>query len=330
MLYTKLKYISLGENVMKKSGVSFFWKFTKYTMVVFNFLASLSSIIGLIYTFGSGKINSMSTWLWIIGLIIFICSLIGLILLIRSEKYDTWKEYLPYAKGLHEILHCLRDMSKVVDDLRERPTKMNKEDFLRMVTHDCIDIMNKLSNILSDSMQCKVRVCLKLNDFIRENETDTSKINLITFARSGCNGVNAALKEQSKKIKVIENTDFEFIFNIKEVYEENRVHYFYKKDLKSFDKELIKKTSGKECYKNSDKSWRKYYNTTIVMPMRYLKESNEDEVVYDIVGFLCVDSKKAGIFEKKNFDFTIEFLKGVSDIMYSYLNGCVSYYKSIG
>lgn len=314
---------------MKKSGSILFWKFTKYTMVVFNFVASLASIIGIVYTFGSGKINSMSAWMWIIGLIIFVCSLIGLILLIRSEKYDNWRECLPYAKGLHEILHCLRDMNKAVDNLRERPIKIEKDDFLRIITHDSIDILNKLSNILSDSMQCKVRVCIKLNDFIKENETDPSKINLITFARSGCNGVNAALKEQSKKIKVIENTDFEFIFNIKEVYEENRVHYFYKKDLKHYDKELNKKTGGKEGYKNSDKSWKKYYNTTIVMPMRYLKEANENEVVYDIVGFLCVDSKKTGIFEKKNFDFTIEFLKGVSDILYSYFNSCVSYYKSI-
>ena len=113
------------------------------------------------------------------------------------------------------------------------------------------------------------------------------------------------------------------------MYEENRIHYFYQKDLKKYDKKLQKESNGKNQYKNSDIHWRKRYNTTIVMPMRYLKTSNKKEVLYDIVGFLCVDAKKAGSFERKNYNFTIEFLKGVSDIMYSYLNSCVTYYKSI-
>lgn len=77
------------------------------------------------------------------------------------------------------------------------------------------------------------------------------------------------------------------------------------------------------CYKNSDKKWNRKYNTTIVMPMRYLKESNQDIAVYDIVGFLCVDAKKAGSFENDNLYFTLEYLKGIADIMYSYLNSCI-------
>lgn len=125
--------------------------------------------------------------------------LIAAILLLRSEKYDSWKECSRYASGIHEILHCLRDMNKSIDDLQLRKTKMEKEDFLRMITSDCIDIMNKLSTILSDSIQCKVRTCIKLTDFVAEKETDLQKINLITFARSGKDGVNAALIEQSKK-----------------------------------------------------------------------------------------------------------------------------------
>lgn len=313
---------------MKNSDITF-WKFTKYFMVVINFIASLSSIIGLIYTLFSDSINNKYIWIWLIGLIIGISGVIAIILLFRSEKYENWKECSRYASGLHEILHCLRDMNKALDDLHSRNTKMQKDDFLRMITSDCIDIMNKLSNILSDATQCKVRACIKLNDFIKENETNPQKMRLITFARSGKDGVNAAIMEQSKKIEVTENTDFEYIFNIKEVYEENRIHYFYIKDLKRFDKKLQKESGGENKYKNSDIHWRKRYNTTIVLPMRYLKSSNEKDAIYDIVGFLCVDAKKQGVFENKNFNFTIEFLKGISDILYSYLNSCVIYYKEI-
>lgn len=314
---------------MKKINSNLAWKFTKYFIIVFNFIASLSSIIGLIYTLFYEEIDNNFSWIWIISLIIVICSFISFLLLIRSEKYDNWKECSRYASGLHIILHCLRDMNKTIDDLYKRNNKIGKEDFLRLVTSDCIDIMNKLSNILSDATQCKVRACIKLNDFIKEDETNPENMNLITFARSGKDSVNFALKEQTKSIKVTDNTDFEFIFNIKEVYEENRVHYFYKKNLKRYEKKLSKEPDKKDWYKNSDIHWRKRYNTTIVMPMRYLKLSNENEAVYDIVGFLCVDSKKTGAFEKKNFNFTIEFLKGISDILYSYLNSCITFYKNI-
>lgn len=220
-------------------------------------------------------------------------------------------------------------MNKTLEDLHARESKMEKEDFLRLITSDCIDIMNKLSNVLSNSIQHKVRACIKLIDFTKENEIDTSMINLITFARSGKDGVNAALTEQTKRIRITENTDFEFIFNIKEVYEENRKHYFYQKNLKSYEKKKKKESGGNTSYKNSDSHWKKRYNTTIVMPMRYLKSSDENEALYDIVGFLCVDAKKEGAFERKNFNFTIEFLKGIADILYSYLNSCVNYYKKI-
>lgn len=289
----------------------------------------MSSIIGLFYTIYEKSINNKTAWIWGFGIVCFTAVLIVLVLLMHSEKYESWNECSKYAKGLHDILHCLRDMNKELDDLRIRDSKIEKKDFRRIITSDCIDIMNKLSRILSESMRCKVRTCIKLNDFIKENETDIHDIKLITFARSGNEGVNAAFKEQSNTIKVIENTDFEYIFKINEIYEENRIHYFYQKDLKKYDKKLRKESNGTKMYKNSDKHWRKRYNTTIVMPMRYLKSSNKDEALYDIVGFLCVDAKKSGSFENKNFYFTVEFLKGVSDILYSYLNSCITYYKSI-
>lgn len=50
---------------------------------------------------------------------------------------------------------------------------------------------------------------------------------------------------------------------------------------------------------------------------------------YTILLVSYAQTQKAGSFENKNFNFTIEFLKGISDILYSYLNSCVIYYKSI-
>lgn len=305
------------------------WKFIKYVLVVFNFFASLSSLAGFAYTILGNSANKASTWLWLFSIIFFIVSFCAAVLFLRAEKYDRWKECLKYAKGFHKVLHCLRDMNKSLDNLCIRTKEINKEDFIRMITSDCINIVNNLSGILSDSEQCQVRVCVKLNDFIKEDETNVENMNLITFARSGYEGVNAALREHSKPIKVTENTDFEYIFNIKEVREEDSIHYFYQKNLKKYNRKLLQESNGENHYKNSDKQWSKKYNTTIVMPMRYLKSSTEKEVLYDIIGFLCIDAKKAESFENENFYFIIEFLKGISDIMYSYLNSCITYYNNI-
>lgn len=40
------------------------WKFIKYTLAVFNLLASMSSIIGLFYTIYEKSINNKTAWIW--------------------------------------------------------------------------------------------------------------------------------------------------------------------------------------------------------------------------------------------------------------------------
>lgn len=43
------------------------WKFIKYTLAVFNLLASMSSIIGLFYTIYEKSINNKTAWIWGFG-----------------------------------------------------------------------------------------------------------------------------------------------------------------------------------------------------------------------------------------------------------------------
>ena len=295
--------------------------FVKYLIAVFNFIASLASIVGLAYTILSEALNKKIIWVWGAAVCIFIIGLIACVLIIRSEKATMIEQNVKYASSMHDILHFIRDRWKELDNLCLRNDKMNTEDYIKKIAIDNIKIMDELSEVLSAISNCKIRSCIKLIDFTRNNESNSDKMNIITFARSGKNARDLAESEHKKKIKVSDNTDFEFIFKITEVYEENRIHYFYERNLTKFSK--------KNEYKNSDNNWKRKYNTTIVMPIRYLKESNENKATYDIIGFLCVDSKKAGAFEKNNLYFTIEFLKGISDIMYSYLNSCINYYKTL-
>ena len=304
------------------------WKFAKFLMIVFNFFASICSIIGFIYTLFSPKIKNVYSWIWIIASILFGMGFVAICLLFKSEKNDKVREELIYLMGIHTILHQLRDFQQDLSNIHERKTNMNKYDFIEKITSNCMEVMNIISKILGEITHEPVRACLKLNAFTKEDEDNPQNIKLITFARSGNLGIQAALKEQNKEIELAKNTDYEYIYNIKEGYEEDRDDIFYEKDLKKCDRKLRKASRNKEFYKNSDKKWKSKYNTTIVLPIRYLKDLNDEEAIYDILGFLCVDSKRAGAFER-DLKTKIEFLKGISDILYNYLIDSVNYYKEL-
>lgn len=66
------------------------------------------------------------------------------------------------------------------------------------------------------------------------------------------------------------------------------------------------------------------------MPIRYLRNPSEDEAEavpqYDIIGCLCIDSKKKNLFAIENRGFVIEYLKGIADILYVYLNESILYH----
>ncbi len=69
------------------------------------------------------------------------------------------------------------------------------------------------------------------------------------------------------------------------------------------------------------------------MPIRYLKNPKkiEDKTIphYNIIGCLCIDSKKANLFAIKKREFILEYLKGVTDILYMYLNECILYHNKL-
>ena len=208
-------------------------------------------------------------------------------------------------------------MEVIEDETYKRPMP-----FRKYITEKVMKMMDLLSRNLSEATGYKVRACIKTFDFIRDGEMDKNKMKLITLARSGQSNVNNMISEHYNPIPLNENTDFEYIFNINEGYVEERVHFFIVDDLVKY--------SQKEEYKNSNKKWKKSYTTTIVMPIRYLRNPSEDEEEavpqYDIIGCLCIDSKKKNLFAIENRGFVIEYLKGIADILYVYLNECILYH----
>lgn len=299
----------------------FIWECTKYFITILNTIAAMASIVGLIISIVTKE--KVAIVFYLSAGIFIITVLLTILAVIKSGKNDKLKEVNKYAKGFHDILHLIRDcygdlMDAIDEDTYNRPIV-----FRKYMTEKMMKMMDLLSINLSDATGHKVRACIKTFDFIRNGEIDKDKMKLITLARSGQSNVNNMISEHNIPIPLNENTDFEFIFNINEGYVEERVHFFAVDNLIQFAKQ--------NEYKNSDKRWKKYYTTTIVMPIRYLTTPIDDRTIehthYDIIGYLCIDSKKKNLFSLENRGFIIEYLKGIADILYVYLNECIWYHE---
>lgn len=296
------------------------WEFIKYFIAIINTIAAMASIVGLIISVVTKE--KMAIVFYASAGIIIISVLLTIFVVIKSGKNDKMKEANKYAKGFHEILHLIRDCYGDLMEVIEDETYKRPMPFRKYITEKVMKMMDLLSRNLSEATGYKVRACIKTFDFIRDGEIDKNKMKLITLARSGQSNVNNMISEHYNPIPLNENTDFEYIFNINEGYVEERVHFFIVDDLVKY--------SQKEEYKNSNKKWKKSYTTTIVMPIRYLRNPSEDEEEavpqYDIIGCLCIDSKKKNLFAIENRGFVIEYLKGIADILYVYLNECILYH----
>lgn len=296
------------------------WEFIKYFIAIINTIAAMASIVGLIISVVTKE--KMAIVFYASAGIIIISVLLTIFVVIKSGKNDKMKEANKYAKGFHEILHLIRDCYGDLMEVIEDETYKRPMPFRKYITEKVMKMMDLLSRNLSEATGYKVRACIKTFDFIRDGEMDKNKMKLITLARSGQSNVNNMISEHYNPIPLNENTDFEYIFNINEGYVEERVHFFIVDDLVKY--------SQKEEYKNSNKKWKKSYTTTIVMPIRYLRNPSEDEEEevpqYDIIGCLCIDSKKKNLFAIENRGFVIEYLKGIADILYVYLNECILYH----
>lgn len=303
----------------------------KIALTIINVVAAAASIIGLIYNIT----NNIST-----GTIVFICAGIVCILAIvsaigvhLSTKNDRVYLGKTYSKCFHALMHNIRNMLED-DDMAQEKTSYNSATAYRYhITQQSIDLMTELSKHLTEAFNIEIRSCIKLFDFITpgaikptDDNIDTAKLKVITFARNNI-GLPEMLREQYRTFSVKENTDFDYIFSHKQTDSEYRPAFFFKQDLVKFDKD--EKKRGRK-YRNSTLNWKDKYRTTIVMPIRYLKDLQDGTVPsYDLVGYLCVDSKNTKAFASGYTTFILELLKGIADILYHYFDGCTQYYEEL-
>ena len=304
--------------------------FIKSVIAGFTLLTPLMNLIIAIANLINGK--NVITIFAIIGFVVFCAiSIIAFSLrnVQRNSGIKSQKDYDAFISKTsnitHNILHKLRNSIYYVEnmyDITDVPY-----DFELKVTQEVLQLIDSLARELSNIIGCKIRACIKCIDYTDLNEEDITKMNLVTFARSGQDNIIEVMQEHRNPISISKNTDFlEIIQSSKN---KRQRQYFYEKNLKEFDKKL--RQEGKK-YENTNQSWDSDYITTIVCPIRLKRKAdviNDSILYYDLIGFLCVDSLDENAFDNEYSNFCFDLLKGLSDILYVYLDKLIEYYNEI-
>lgn len=238
---------------------------------------------------------------------------------IKTKKdYDNLKNRI--SSRNHKLLHNLRNAICQMDDaIKLSPSK---DSFEETVTRDSLSFVDKLSEELTEITGYKIRACIKIVNYF-DYVSQSDKVKILTFARSGnTTNIREAMDEHHKLINISDNTDFSEI--VENSGNGRQRQFFYEKNLRSYNNKLMQE--GKS-YKNSNTAWENDYITTIVCPIRARRKS--DDNIYDLRGFLCVDSLSEDAFDNEYSDFCLDLLKGLSDILYVYFDKFISYYRSI-
>ena len=295
--------------------------FGKYVLTIINIIAAIASIAGLVYTI-QNDIPGQIFFFIAVGCICFI-SIVATMGVHLSVKNDRVALGMVYSECFHDLMHSIRNMIEEDDTIQLTKPYNSHYEYRRHITDQSIKLMTKLSQHLTSAFSINIRACIKLFNFIHPDEQE---LKVITFARNDIE-LNEMLEEQYHVILVNENTDFDYIFQHDQANSSEHPSFFFQKDLAKFAKDEIRQ--GRK-YNNSTRDWKKKYRTTIVMPIRYLyTPANGDQPFYDLLGYLCVDSKNTKAFASGYTTFIIELLKGLADILYHYYDGCTYYYKEL-
>ena len=162
--------------------------------------------------------------------------------------------------------------------------------------------------------------------------------NNVTISISGDQTTLSLLKETVKNIKLPSinvyslNEECQEYPNFKYCQENGELNISeleFQEALSEYKKELEK--IGK-TYRNTNENWSKYYQGTIVVPIRiefkrlYHQKKNES---YHIIGFLCVDSMSTDAFTEEQENYNVDIVKSYADIIYLLLSQYKHYLKKL-
>lgn len=278
---------------------------------IWSFVAKLADILGIVSVITTAiiaysSISQSSKYVWLIYLEVGLIA-IFLILhfvynyMIGEKELNSYKESINNNKFL---LKLLESTSKIIK--QDVYDLINCDDLsIREIRTNTINVLDRLTTYLSEMFHEEISGCVKL--------FKGDKKLIETFCRNN-NSKNR--NNISKEVETSGCTAFEDIL-------EKELSFFAIPDMIKYDEELRKK--GLE-YKNPTKNWRKYYKTTIVVPLSCYDNSSNN---VKLIGFLCIDANKENIFgnTQEEMEQSILLMEYFANILYCYINSTFSLRK---
>ena len=250
-------------------------------------VAAYSSIISLLLSvFGIAFEKEFDTklFLFLFKDILLICALISALVYVIRRAYkreleanERVSKYSKVSEYLHSVCHLCRDYM-APEILGESSKTRSEKEFYR-------EFCNNLASTFSAIAGKQCQSSIKLID-----DKDT----VITIARDSS---SIFREDKGKHFSIQNNTAFHTIYN------DSKRQSFLSNNLTALEK----------AYQNETENWWKYYNATIVVPIRWLHSHNEKPILY---GFLCVDSLNP-VFNSSEH---IQIMGTYADSLFNYIN----------
>lgn len=244
-----------------------------------------------------------------VSILAIVCSLLLFIFVLVIRVFKTIKSKEEFKNATEYI----NDAVQIYMDTNFKLVKTHNRKELSfsyltdVVNKECEEILELLCKLFQSVTGEKISACIKL---IADDCESTQ-----TFYRSRNTQRNRENRVRNKNPKFAENTDFDKIINGNE-------EYFYVTDLKKY-----KQTHE---YRNSNEHID-VYNGTIVVPIKIKNEfihfSTEKSNEYNLLGFLCVDSKSNRAFTQRQMKYNLQIMFIFANIFYMILNKYKYYLK---
>ena len=285
----------------------------KIPLWIINLITILSGILTVVsFVFGFFSIKKFNIYVRCIFLILTLFLILLFFQLKKYQKLDIMR-LKAVSFNYHKLLHSSRDLYFNVLK-QHKNNNQNIQDLGMYYKNQLSKILNYLCDIMETYCGQEIFSCIKM--IVPSNINDIDKIELMTLCRSD-NSDTMRGNYENKLIKLIDNTDF---IDIIDTNSGSNLNYFYKTNLIQYDKDLRKE--GK-IYKNSNPNWQNDYIGTIVVPIqiehKFLYDTLQENS-YNVIGFLCIDSKSESAFLKRQERYNVDIVKSFADIIYVLLS----------
>ncbi|MFC1583347.1 hypothetical protein ACFL4U_01560, partial [Candidatus Neomarinimicrobiota bacterium] len=284
------------------------YKVIDFTEFIFLFLGGVASLLTIL----QALFNLDYYWFFLFALIFGAGVGITKIAKVSMLNRDRMRVY---SRNLHSFMHRLRDEHTYLDRFYKHKLGTVEELESRF-----LDQCKFLINIIADSLtkMSGYTVCVCIKSFrVAEAIEPTSRQEIESLAISTlCRSKNTNEERFEKGSYILkDNTAFRIITL-------DERNHFYCNDLEGLNADLEKR--GQALYQNTNPGWRKWYNATIVVPIRIEKrylpthDHDDDSQGYCLLGFLCADSEDSGAFPDLDIVHYTHALKAFSDILFKY------------